>query len=125
MSGRRSKTIHELHQKYGSVVRIGPREVSFSSRQAMKDLYGSGNKFMKGPVYEAFGRQSSFTILDKTEHRSRQKRIAHVFAPVSIVVVEPLVKEQVQKLLHVLSKRTNQPLDVMEWFRIFALDVVG
>ncbi|KKP07882.1 cytochrome P450 [Trichoderma harzianum] len=125
MSGRRSKTIHELHQKYGSVVRIGPREVSFSSRQATKDLYGSGDKFMKGPVYEAFGRQSSFTILDKTEHRSRQKRIAHVFAPVSIVVVEPLVKEQVQKLLHVLSKRTNQPLDVMEWFRIFALDVVG
>ncbi|PKK42155.1 hypothetical protein CI102_12562 [Trichoderma harzianum] len=109
MSGRRSKTIHELHQKYGSVVRIGPREVSFSSRQAMKDLYGSGNKFMKGP----------------TEHRSRQKRIAHVFAPASIAAVEPLVKEQVQKLLHVLSKRPNQPLDVMEWFRIFALDVVG
>ncbi|KAL6699311.1 cytochrome P450 [Trichoderma pleuroticola] len=109
ISGSRSKTIHELHQKYGSVVRIGPREVSFSSRQAMKDLYGSGNKFMKGP----------------TEHRSRQKRITHVFAPASIATVEPLVKEQIQKLLHVLSKRTNLPLDVMEWFRIFALDVVG
>ncbi|KAK0761707.1 hypothetical protein N5P37_005689 [Trichoderma harzianum] len=92
MSGRRSETIHELHQKYGSVVRIGPREVSFSSRQAMKDLYGSGNKFMKGP----------------TEHRSRQKRIAHVFAPASIAAVEPLVKEQVQKLLHSFGGLDNE-----------------
>ncbi|EHK21860.1 uncharacterized protein TRIVIDRAFT_151636, partial [Trichoderma virens Gv29-8] len=125
MSGNRSKTVHKLHQKYGSIVRIGPREVSFSSRQAMKDLYGSGNKFRKGPVYEAFGRQSSFTILDKSVHRSRQKRIAHVFAPASIAAVEPLVKKHTQKLLRVLSKRTNLPLDVMEWFRIFALDVVG
>ncbi|KAK5989556.1 Cytochrome P450 monooxygenase nodW [Cladobotryum mycophilum] len=125
LSGRRSKTIHALHQKYGSVVRIGPREVSFRSGKAMKDLYGADNKFVKAPVYEAFGRESSFTIRDKKAHRLRQKRIAHVFSPASISAVEPLIHEQVEKLLLVLNKRVGQTVDMMEWFRIFALDVVG
>lgn len=124
-SGQRSRTIHELHKKYGDVVRIGPRELSFSTRQAMRDIYGANNKFIKAPAYEAFGRQSSFTIRNKEAHRSRQKRIAHVFAPAAIAGVEPLVHEQVTKLLAVFSRRTEQPIDIMEWFRIFALDVVG
>ncbi len=91
----------------------------------MRDIYGVSSKLIKAPVYEAFGRQSSFTIRDKTAHRSRQKRVAHVFAPAAIAAVEPLVRDEVQKLLHVLSRRVGEPVDIMEWFRIFALDVVG
>ncbi len=125
MSGQRAATIQSLHQKYGAVVRIGPKELSFSSQQAMRDIYGASNVLQKAPVYEAFGRKSSFTITDKKEHRSRQKRIAHVFAPASIASVEPLVQQSVNRLVGVLRTRTGKSIDIMEWFRIFALDVVG
>lgn len=91
----------------------------------MSDIYGSKNGLVKAPVYEAFGRQSSFTIRPKDAHRSRQKRIAHVFSLSAIADVEPLVQEQVKKLIHVLETRLGTPIDMMEWFRIFALDVVG
>jgi cytochrome P450 len=124
-SGQRSHKIHELHKSYGKVVRIGPRELSFSTTQAMRDIYRLDNKFIKAPVYEAFGRPSSFTLRSKEAHHSRQKRIAHVFAPASIASVEPLLHEQVEKLLAVLNKRVGEPIDIMDWFRIFALDVVG
>jgi hypothetical protein len=48
-----------------------------------------------------------------------------VFAPAAIAEIEPLVHEQVAKLIHILETRSGQMSDVMELFRIFALDVVG
>jgi hypothetical protein len=34
--------IHDLHRKYGTVVRLGPNEVSFASPEAIKEIYTSG-----------------------------------------------------------------------------------
>ena len=34
--------IHELHRQYGPVVRLGPNEVSFTSLEALKEIYSSG-----------------------------------------------------------------------------------
>ena len=34
--------IHELHKKYGPVVRLGPNEVSFASLEAKQEIYSSG-----------------------------------------------------------------------------------
>lgn len=92
----------------------------------MKDIYsGSSSSFVKAPIYEAFGRRGTFTILDREEHRQRLKRISHVFSTTAIAGVEPIVREQVEKLLAAWRSRTNRSIDVMLWFRMFALDVVG
>lgn len=40
--GSRRSWIHSLHQKYGPIVRLAPNEVSFSSQDAMKEIYTSG-----------------------------------------------------------------------------------
>lgn len=39
-NGKRAQIIRELHEKYGSVVRIGPREVSCANPTAIPLLYG-------------------------------------------------------------------------------------
>lgn len=36
-----------LHGKYGEIVRLGPKMLSFSSPDAMKDIYGPGKNFVK------------------------------------------------------------------------------
>ena len=41
-SGNRRLYIHELHQRYGPVVRLGPNEVSFTSLGAVKEIYTFG-----------------------------------------------------------------------------------
>jgi hypothetical protein len=41
-SSNRRLYIHQLHQKYGPVVRLGPNEVSFVSLGALKEIYTSG-----------------------------------------------------------------------------------
>jgi hypothetical protein len=51
----RREYIHELHKRYGPVVRLGPNEVSFTSLQAMKEIYSSGGSgYDKTEFYTLF-----------------------------------------------------------------------
>ena len=54
-AGKRREYIHELHRKYGPVVRLGPNEVSFTSLEAMKEIYASGGSgYDKTEFYTLF-----------------------------------------------------------------------
>ena len=54
-SSNRRLYIHSLHQKYGPVVRIGPNEVSFTSLDALKEIYTSGGSgYDKTELYTLF-----------------------------------------------------------------------
>ena len=47
--------IHALHQKYGPVVRLSPNEVSFTSLEALKEIYTSGGSgYDKTELYTLF-----------------------------------------------------------------------
>ena len=46
--GRRPELVHiELHEKYGNIVRLGPRTVSVGDPQAIKIIYGLNSGFIK------------------------------------------------------------------------------
>ncbi len=54
-TGRRSAWIHDLHVKYGPVVRVAPDEVSFATREAAKEIYTSGGSgYDKTSFYKLF-----------------------------------------------------------------------
>ena len=47
--------VHSLHQKYGPVVRLSPNEVSFTSLDALKEIYTSGGSgYDKTELYTLF-----------------------------------------------------------------------
>lgn len=41
LKGRFALEVKKLHDKYGSVVRVSPNELSFNSVQAWEDIYGT------------------------------------------------------------------------------------
>lgn len=54
-SAQRRVYIHELHKTYGPVVRLGPNEVSFTSLEALKEIYQSGGSgYDKTEFYNLF-----------------------------------------------------------------------
>lgn len=54
-SGSRRVYIHDLHLKYGSVVRLSPNEVSFTSVEAIKEIYTSGGSgYDRTELYDLF-----------------------------------------------------------------------
>ena len=54
-AGNRRIYVHKLHKKYGPVIRLGPNEVSFTSLEAMKEIYTSGGSgYDKTEFYTLF-----------------------------------------------------------------------
>ena len=69
-AGNNANCVQEIHKKYGgNVVQIAPRELSFSSATAIRDIYGPSSKCFKSKVYLAMGREAIFQIVDPERHR--------------------------------------------------------
>lgn len=125
LSGHRGTTVHVLHKKYGPTVRIAPNEVCFASPEAMRDIYSANSKNTKAPVYESFGFKATFTTRDVKQYREMKKRIVPAFSPSACAALEPVIQRQVENLIKCFDKRLDEPLDVLVWFRMLALSVVG
>ena len=67
----RTRYIHNLHKKYGPVVRIGPNEVAFSSGTAVKEIYCSGgsgyDKTEFYNLFQVYGKRTMFSTLNKDD----------------------------------------------------------
>lgn len=125
MGGKRSQTIHRLHQEYGPVVRIGPNELCFNSVESLKAIYGQSSDFPKGPLYDSFGKRSVLTMRDIDEHKERRKRLSPVFSTAHLNELEPLILDKVRDLIVAVDRQLDGPMDVWYFFRMFALDVSG
>lgn len=54
-TANRRESIHHLHKVYGPVVRLSPKEVSFASLEAIKEIYASGGSgYDKTEHYDLF-----------------------------------------------------------------------
>jgi hypothetical protein len=144
LSGYRGRTIDGLHKKYGPVVQLAPNEVSFSSIETIKRIYGPGTTCMKSPAYDTFGKLGLFQMRNPEMHRERYRRvsdspifffseqpsthksqIAHIFAPGSLQQMEPLVQGAMKDLVEALTKREGTAVDALHWVRMAAVDISG
>jgi cytochrome P450 len=95
LAGLRTKTIHDLHKKYGGVVRIGPDEVSFTDVGAINEILGLTSPFMKAPIYDSMSVKPPgiFSLRDKEQHRERRRLLSHAFSQSNLYKAEPLITE--------------------------------
>lgn len=127
ISGNRTSTIHKLHQRYGTAVRIGPSEVSFSNIESIKAIYGQQTSFMKAPVYETMSLPplGIFSLIDRQAHSQRRKYLSHAFSQSNLLGTEPLIAQKVQKLVNKVQDGIGKPIDMLALFRLLAFDIVG
>lgn len=127
LAGYRTLTLHKLHQRYGSAVRIGPQEVSFSNPEMVKEIYGQQTVFMKAPIYDNFSSPpiGIFSMRGKAQHSERRRLLSHAFSQVNLSETEPLIEQQIQKLVRRVEANLSKPLDMLELFRMTAFDIVG
>ncbi len=127
LSGVRTKTIHEWHQKYGPAIRIGPNELSFSNVESVKEIYGQQTIFQKAPIYEhiTLPPLGVFSLINKSAHSQRRRLLSHAFSQSNLLESEPLIRQHVHNLLEHISGRPEEPLDMLKCFRMIAFDIVG
>ncbi|KAF2704877.1 putative benzoate 4-monooxygenase cytochrome P450 [Pleomassaria siparia CBS 279.74] len=129
--GTRTPLIHSLHQEHGSVVRIGPNEVSFSSLTALRKIYGAGSGFERTAFYRMFdvyGRQNLFTFASTKAHAERKKLLAHAYSKSMILspdaIAKPLIERNVGKYLDLLKREKDTPQEIFQSLHWFSLDSI-
>lgn len=76
---RKTRKVTQLHQQYGPVVRIAPNEISYTSADAIKQIYtGTGREggFPKAKLYSLlshFGELNMVSSITSTDHTWRRK----------------------------------------------------
>jgi len=118
-----------LHEKYGTVVRVGPGELSYISAQAWSDIYGARQGKGQMPKYkvvniEGFGADNMINSTPENHSRHR-KLLSHAFSDKAMRAQEPLITEYIDLLMLRLKECVNQTLDLTKWFNLTTFDITG
>lgn len=127
LAGHRTTTLHRLHERYGSTIRIGPHEVSYSNQDIIKEFYSQQTVFLKAPVYDTMVVPPGgiFSFRNKKQHSQRRRLLSHAFSQANLLDTEPLIRDQVKNALSCINSSLGVPLDILTTFRRLSLDIVG
>lgn len=124
--------VHELHERYGDVVRVRPGALSFSGSQAAKDILnnqpGRGQLRKNPEVYvkSLNGEYSILSVPSDADHSRYRRLLSHGFSERAIREQEPVVQSYVDLLIRGLHQRAKEgPQDMVAWFNWITFDVIG
>lgn len=124
--GIRTRTIHQLHQKYGPVVRIAPNEISFNSLSALKAIYGAGSGFERTAFYrmfDAYGHQNLFTFAAPKDHGERKKLLNHAYSKSAIFKVSAAdIEKKAGEYLDLLETEPGTASEIFRSLHYYSLD---
>lgn len=126
--GVRTRKIHQLHQMYGPVVRIGPNEVSFNSQTALRQIYGPGTGFGRPrPFYRLFdiyGQPHMFTVFSSSEHAARKKVLSQLYSKSAILKTSAAesIQRRVTQFLELIEVQRRTLTDLSRSLHYFSLD---
>jgi cytochrome P450 len=129
MGGQYTFHIKQMHDKYGPIVRISPYELHIADPDFYDKLYtGSSNPREKAPrSANLFGTPSAFlSTVSHDLHRARRAPLNHFFSTRSVLKLEPMVKDMVEKLCARLDefRDTGRPVNMRNATAALAMDVV-
>ncbi|KAK3329980.1 isotrichodermin C-15 hydroxylase [Apodospora peruviana] len=137
LTGVQAFRTQQLHDRHGSVVRIGPSHLSFTDVRAWKDIYGhqvglkhNAPELSKTVTFSASIDDIPRSILnaDRETHSRYRRALSHGFSDASMRQQEPIVL----KYVHLLAKRLreecargNKALNAVAWYNWTTFDIVG
>ena len=126
--GDEATAVQKLHQRYGPVVRTGPRDVDIADGGALNGIYVEKGGFLKATFYRNFdidGHQSLFSATDPTYRAPRAKAVLPLFSTANLRVGSDRIYKCVETLVaKVQASKTGKPIDILNLTRSFATDAV-
>ncbi|CAH0051416.1 unnamed protein product [Clonostachys solani] len=124
----------KFHQKYGKLVRIGPKLLSLADVNEMNTVYGITTKFYKSSFYDPSTPYDEegivpdpFILKDKAIHSRMKRNAANAYSLSSVLQLEAYVDEVEDKLLAILDREAENPENVIpfdHYLHAFAMDAI-
>ncbi|KAL9084269.1 MAG: hypothetical protein Q9159_005314 [Coniocarpon cinnabarinum] len=134
LTGQLVHRIAALHQKYGPVVRIAPNEVSFTTADAWRTIYGSSGHdgaFPKNPVWHPCtpGYTNSISTANAEDHVRIRRVLAKGFDGDAFrrqgPVLDATVDQFMERLQARVLERPDDPVNMTQWLNFCTFDVVA
>lgn len=129
---------HQLHQKYGPIVRVAPNELSFIQPEGWRDIYGHriGGKpsfakdiaFYGRDYFATAGESGGVVRADDSSHARQRRLLSAAFSDKSLKEQEPLLKQYVDTLvskLSEMSKDVDNKVNVVDWYNFTTFDIMA
>lgn len=142
--GRSAFHAHDLHEKYGPVVRLTPNHLSFTDIRAWKDIYGhrvppqqpshgghhqSQDENPKSPVHYGFFPNVPPSIIEaqREEHSLLRKSLSHGFSESSLRSQESRIRRYVDLLIRRLGQKQEkkEAVDMATYYNWITFDIVS
>lgn len=128
-AGNRIHYVHSLHEKYGEVVRIAPKEVDVANPAAVREVHKMGTQFTKAPFYRLLSPgpvDNIFNFRDPKKHTARRKLYAKGFTLTSLrkdweATIGHIVQTAVAKIK---GDAQNGSAEMMKWWTLMANEIV-
>ncbi|RWA10079.1 hypothetical protein EKO27_g5041 [Xylaria grammica] len=129
VTARKSIYVHNLHLKYGPIVRVGPREVYIADPKATQTVFRIKKEFPKAQWYLAFA-PFVLTIFNTPEipiHRRFRRLLSSPLSETGLKSFYPQVEHKVDLAIEGIGKefKTRGVADVYKWWFFLATDVIG
>jgi cytochrome P450 len=124
------------HDKYGDVVRLSPREMSFiSGETAWPDIYGfrtgkhkNTGAYLKDLSWFLRPLNGAPSVLsaDEINHSRMRRNLAHAFSDKALRGQEGLIQQYVDLLVNRLGEQSEdgKSIDIMRWYNFTTFDVI-
>ena len=122
--GELPQTIAALHREYGSVLRVAPDELTYTSSESWKDIYGfrSGKPEMakESPFYKVPTNHPSIITAERNRHGHFRKLMSRGFSDSALREQEPIIQNFVTLLMQRLRERSNrgEAVNMVSWFNV-------
>lgn len=140
IKGDSCKYVMGLHEKYGDIVRVGPKEISYLSVSANKTIFGNktteGMAFEKNPAVYIQGSGTSQNILFAStgEHPRFKKLMGPAFSEQAIKEQEPTIQHHTSTMINALRhNRSGQAfypnkdgvVNMSGWINFIIFDILS
>ncbi|KAI1106419.1 putative cytochrome P450 [Jackrogersella minutella] len=128
LRGRRPAWVHALHQEYGPIVRVGPKQVSIQDPKATQQIYRLKNEFHKSPWYTDLipGLPNVFSTIDIDYHRRHRRLLASEISDTGLMIHKPTIDSKVRLAVQRMAEEMEErgAADVYRWALYLATDVI-
>lgn len=118
--------LRRFHFEHGSAVRVGPSEVSFTTPEAWKEIYGHGHRQLPKDLSSVSNRKDIISAND-VDHSRFRKSLSHAFSARGMQAQEPFLNGYVDKLIARLQDvaESQSPADMVKWYNLTTFDIIG
>ncbi|CAJ2506368.1 Uu.00g004980.m01.CDS01 [Anthostomella pinea] len=136
MQGHQPQTMQRQHQKYGPVVRVSPAELSFSTVQSYRDIYGfpppGGEQCIKSDFYDIFGNGFKTGCIaserDPKVLGQKKKNLLAAFSAKALVGQEDIIQRCIDGFVAKIgpeSQKSPNGINMVKWFDMSSFDLLG